>query len=281
MPEIGECYSIAQVLNKEISGSLTEVKTSSKFKTHVLKGNINPSKLIGAKLLKIKAYGKSIWFYFQQDKTFYILVSQLGMSGSWFLNDYMTERGHFHLSLKIGFDWVRYSDPRMFGKVNIFSGENLEELVQRIISVKKWGIDPVSKSIDEIKKALDKVCKGEKSIKEKLLEQNVIFGIGNYLASEVLFDAKIIPTKSSGKLSSNQKDSLSKSIKKWVMLAKDSGGFSFAGGYILPDGSLGDLSDKVKVYQKEGENCSKCSKNKIKKVFMGGRSAFFCDKCQK
>lgn len=279
MPEIGECSSIAKVLNKEISGEVLEGKTNSSFQKNIFKGSIHPKELRGTKLVKIQSFGKSIWFYFKKGEDYFVLVSQLGMSGSWFINDTMTNREHFHLQLKIGKNWVKYSDPRMFGKVEIFKGTDLNVLSDEIIKKKKWGVDPLLNP-ELIYEQILKMRKGSKSIKEKLLEQNLIFGIGNYLASEVLFDARINPKRQASSLTEKECKDLSLSIKKWVNLAVESGGFSFAGGYILPDGSFGDLRDKIQIYQKDGNKCPSCGK-KVIKEFMGGRATFFCNSCQR
>jgi formamidopyrimidine-DNA glycosylase len=233
-------------------------------------------------LLKVQAYGKSIWFFFKKDDKNYIMTSQLGMSGSWFLNDYMKERGNFHFAFKLNNgNWLKYSDPRMFGKIIIYEGQNFDSITKEIIKFKKWGIDPMQSSVKDIAHNLSSLKKSGKSIKEKLLEQNIIFGIGNYLASEVLFDSKINPKEKCSNLSEENFKSIAQSIKKWIILAEESGGFSFAGGYILPDGSLGNLSTKVKVYQKDGGLCPVCKNNKIVKDFMSGRATYYCPHCQK
>lgn len=279
MPEVGECYSIAKKLQEHV-GQIKEITTSKKFSKYILKGKNKPSLLANSKILKIKPYGKSIWFYGETKSEKFIITSQLGMTGSWFINDAMEKRGHVHLRILINKTWLNYSDPRMFGKMYIYTGKSFDQMEPEIIKKHKWGIDPIISSESEILFQLLKLGKSNQVIKVKLLEQNLIFGIGNYLASEILYDAKISPNKKCSNLNKNEFQSIAKSMKKWVMLAKENNGFSFAGGYIMPDGSWGNLAKYIKVYQKEDQPCEVC-KNKITKSFISGRATFYCKKCQK
>lgn len=250
------------------------------FNQYIKKGEWSFSIIKDATLIKTIAYGKSVLFLFEKEGKKQILVSQLGMTGSWFLNDVCKERGHFHLILEFDDIKIKYSDPRMFGKMKIYSGSDFEEIKKQIIKDYKWGIDPLKSDIDEIYDQIIKLKKSGKDIKSKLLEQNLIFGIGNYLASEILFDTLITPTRKCNEISFDEYKTLASSIKKICGLALANKGFSFAGGYIMPDGSMGGLSTFIKVYQKESEKCPICSK-KIKKSFINGRATYFCSNCQK
>lgn len=280
MPEIGECYSIARSIPKEL-GPVKSISYSDNFQKYVLKGK-NPIDLLEeSKFIKIEPYGKSIWFYGEIAKEKFILTSQLGMTGSWFVGEAGKERGHSHLEISLPNFTLTYSDPRMFGKMNLYLGTNYEDMKQEIIKKHKWGIDPIQSSKKDINLKLQGLRKSSQEIKPKLLEQNLIFGIGNYLASEILFDARISPFKKCTSLSDAEINDLSSSIKKWVLKAEKSNGFSFAGGYILPDGSFGNLASSIKVYQKEGNDCPRKDGGKIRKDFIKGRATFFCNKCQK
>lgn len=281
MPEIGECYSIAEKLKPHV-GEISAVSYSSKFHKNIFLDKKQDIKFLkGSKINKIAPYGKSIWFFGEKGKEKFIMTSQLGMTGSWFINDAMKNRGHVHLSLKIKNDTLFYSDPRMFGKIMIFNGSSYQDITNIIMDKKKWGIDPILSEPKEIEKRLYVLSKKTGEIKARLLEQNLIFGIGNYLASEILFDAHISPHRKVRNLSESDMITLAKSIKKLCILALKHGGFSFAGGYILPDGSLGNLWTKIKIYQKDGITCPNCKAGKIKKEFILGRATYFCNKCQK
>jgi len=127
------------------------------------------------------------------------------------------------------------------------------------------------------KKEILKNKKGR--IKIVLMNPEVIAGIGNIYASEVLWQAKIHPEKNVAKLNEKELKSLYQAIKKVLALAVKLGGESFS-DYRKPDGSKGDFDAERKVYNREGEKCERCG-TKIKRIKFGGRSAFYCPDCQK
>lgn len=282
MPEIGECYTIAQKIPE--LGEVVQTQISPRFYRY-----IDSSKTL-KKLLKQPfflakpiAYGKSLWFTISQGNHQGILISQLGMTGSWFLGDQGREPKNDHLTFQ-GLVKLRYSDPRMFGKMKFFwlqPGQTWSELEQQIIKQYRWGIDPYQSSIKQLVKALTRWQKSQKNIKTLMLEQNILFGIGNYLASEILFASKISPYRLGSDLQLSDLQNLAINIKKIVKLAIKTGGYSFAAGYYHPDGSVGTMAKQIKVYEQTGHKCSVCRRAKIKKVFINSRSTYYCPSCQK
>ena len=111
------------------------------------------------------------------------------------------------------------------------------------------------------------------------MDPAVIAGIGNIYAAEALWLAKINPEKSVAKLTDKELKSLYDAIRKVLVLAVKLGGESFS-DYRKPDGSKGDFDTERKAYKREGLKCYHCG-TKIKRIKFGGRSAFFCPKCQK
>lgn len=277
MPEIGECYSIAASIPE--LGEIVDVKISKQAKQHIIKDNQNLHSLKGAFLLKPFAYGKSICFPVNHPKKLGILCSQLGMTGSWFLDDQYLERGHDHFILifKSGRK-LRYSDPRMFGKMKIYtSGNSSEEILKSVIADHKWGIDPLKSPEEDIAQALFQLQKSSSEIKKKLLEQNLICGIGNYLASEILYFSGIHPQQPCNKLTESDLFLIAQYTKETCEKAFKYRGHSFAGGYILPDGSLGSMSQHIVIYGKQ--QCPK--KHKVQEIQINGRVTYFCPVCQK
>jgi formamidopyrimidine-DNA glycosylase len=283
MPEIGECYTIAnQIPSIE---KVENLEKSSKFFKYI-NLNKNCKTIFSAQKLIINkpfAYGKSIWFPIEVDNQKGFLVSQLGMTGSWFLDNCGRPNKNDHLTFFYKNHKLRYSDPRMFGKMQCFlveEGKNIEDLKKEIIKKYKWGIDPFIASIEDLTSQLKRWQKSSKNIKTLMLDQNIVFGIGNYLASEILFASKISPYKLGKQLTQSDLKVLAKNIKKIVEIAIKTGGFSFAAGYYHPDGSVGQMAKHIKVYEKLGQSCPECSAN-IKKDFINGRATYFCQKCQK
>lgn len=281
MPEIGECYTIARKVPE-----LTKVKPATISKRFYK--YINPKKNVqelikaGFTMGKPLAYGKSIWFPIKQGKKQGYLISQLGMTGSWFVDESGRDPKNDHFTVTNGKTSLRYSDPRMFGNLNLFWQDSKEtdlELQQRIIKHYKWGLDPHRTSTLKLIAAVRKWQKSTKPIKSLLLDQNIIFGVGNYLASEILYAAKINPYLAGNQLNEEQLALIVKHSQKIIGVAIKTGGYSFAAGYYHPDGSVGKMAKFIKVYEQEGQECSECS-GIIKKEFINNRSTYFCPHCQ-
>jgi len=166
------------------------------------------------------------------------------------------------------------SDVRKFAKVEL---QKTEELLNSK-EFQSLGPEPLEKSFTFKKfKELLKDKKGK--IKQVLMDQSVIAGIGNIYASEALWYAKIHPEKPTFKLSEKELKNLYKAIKKVLELSIKLGGESFS-DYRKPDGSKGGFDTERKVYKREKQKCFRC-KTEIKRIKVGQRSAFFCPHCQK
>lgn len=162
-----------------------------------------------------------------------------------------------------------FNDLRKFGWIKI---------TNKPISPK--GIDVLSKKFNiQLFKSLTR--KTHKSIKSLLMDQNLIAGIGNIYANDSLFLAKIHPLRPSNSLTINEIKNLYKAIIQEIKKGiKDKGSSGADEAFILPDGSKGQHQRNFLVYQKENQPCLRC-KTPIKRIKQGGRSSFFCPKCQK
>ena len=122
----------------------------------------------------------------------------------------------------------------------------------------------------------NKIKNSEVPIKQILLNQKLIAGIGNIYASEILFDAKISPLTLGKDLEISLIMKLIKSIRKILRKAIRYGGSSIR-DYRSTDGTLGNFQSNFKVYDKEGENIGN---DKVVKIVQYGRSTFYCPKTQ-
>jgi len=167
---------------------------------------------------------------------------------------------------------VALSDARKFAKIELWKKEELEK------ELKKLGPEPLDKNfaLEKFKEVL-KNKKGK--IKQVLMKPEVIAGIGNIYASEILWQAKVNPEKNVANLNGKELKLIYQSIKNVLQLAVELGGDSFS-DYRKPDGTKGSFNDKRKVYKREGQKCFRCG-TKIKRIKFGGRSTFFCPNCQK
>ncbi len=167
------------------------------------------------------------------------------------------------------------SDLRKFAKVELWKTKELEKSEE----IKSLGPEPLEKSFtfEKFKEALRK--KREGRIKQVLMDQIVIAGIGNIYSDEILWRAKIHPFKDISKLSDDELEKIYKAMKKILPLAIKLGGESIS-DYRRPSGEKGFYDKARKIYRKEGKNCPICG-GIIKRVKIGGRSAHFCPNCQR
>ena len=162
--------------------------------------------------------------------------------------------------------------------------------------VRKFGfIDFIKKPIDLInfnqlghepkvirfykKKIIKKIKKSSKTIKDILLDQSFVSGIGNIYASEILFNARINPKSTGIKISIIKLNNLLKIINLILDKAIEKGGSSIS-DYKKVDGDLGYFQNNFRVYGRKGLSCFKC-KNLILQMKQSGRSTFYCKNCQK
>ena len=169
---------------------------------------------------------------------------------------------------------ITYNDPRRFGYVDLIKDAD----IKRHFLLKNLGVEPLSKDLTS--NYLHNIYKKKKTnIKNALLDQKIIAGIGNIYASEILHKAKIKPHRNVNSLKpkelrlivSSTKEILRKSIEKGGTTIKD---------HIQPDGKLGYFKQDLAVYGKKNEKCNSC-KNLIEVSIISNRSTFFCNYCQK
>jgi formamidopyrimidine-DNA glycosylase len=142
----------------------------------------------------------------------------------------------------------------------------------------KLGMDPLDKKFTPayLKEIMAK--RPNKSIKSLLLDQEMLSGIGNIYASEILFNAGILPDRKAVSLSSPEISTLCKSIKKILIKAIQMRGTSVS-DYRDGNGKKGSFQKVLKVYKKHGQKCHYCA-TMIEKSVIGQRSTFYCPTCQ-
>ena len=145
--------------------------------------------------------------------------------------------------------------------------------------LKQMGIEPLEKNLTA--KFLAEKFKGKKvSIKDALLDQRIIAGIGNIYASEALFHAGINPRCKAGSIKPDKLAKLVPSIRKVLKAAIKAGGSSLR-DYRRADGELGYFQHHFAVYDREGKRCPGCTCDVAKTagiqcITQGGRSSFYC-----
>ena len=200
------------------------------------------------------------------------MVFHLGMSGSWRI-DHATLEKHDHLLIET--DQGRkltLNDPRRFGSVDLVATADLEAWP----AFRALGPEPTG----EVTGAwLRQKFDGRTApVKAMLMDQRIIAGLGNIYACEALYRAGIDPRKAAGRVSRAKLDALAAAIPAVLDEAIAAGGSTLK-DFVQPDGELGYFAKDFAVYDREGEPCG-CG-GTVKRIVQGGRSTFFCPRCQR
>ena len=192
-----------------------------------------------------------------------------------FYNSSSLPKKHNHVLIQFKDLEVVYNDPRRFGFFKYLNSK--EDLKKRFNHL---GPEPFFKSFN-LEYLLNYFFKKKKVIKNFLIDQSFVSGIGNIYASEILFLSKINPDKPAMKISLSECKKIILYSRIVLNEAIKKGGSSIR-DFKNTSGVIGNFQKEFKVYQRENLNCSrkKCS-GKIKKKFISNRSTFFCNICQK
>jgi formamidopyrimidine-DNA glycosylase len=227
--------------------------------------------LTGATVTGLGRRAKYGLIHTDRDQT---LVFHLGMSGRWRIEP--EELGpHDHLVLETGAGHrLSLCDPRRFGSVDLVASNALEAWP----TFAAMGPEPLGEALDaaHLKAAL---AGRNAAIKLMLLDQRIVAGLGNIYVCEALFRAGIDPRKAAGKLTRPALERLVPEIKAVICEAIEAGGSTLR-DYAQPDGQLGYFSKQFDVYDREGQDCTRCGAP-IRRFAQGGRSTWHCAKCQR
>ncbi len=201
------------------------------------------------------------------------LVFHLGMSGRWRVDPAEFEK-HDHLILETAAGRVlALNDHRRFGSLDLLRTDSLADWPL----FKLLGPEPLSESFSA--RTLASALKGRSAlIKSMLLDQRIVAGLGNIYVCEALHMAGIPPEMPAGRVTRAKLLLLVQAIKDVLASAIAAGGSTLR-DYAQPDGELGYFFKQWRVYGREGEPCA-CGQPVLRRVD-GGRSTFYCAKCQR
>ena len=227
--------------------------------------------LTGARVTGLGRRAKFGLIHTDRDQT---LVFHLGMSGRWRIDPAEADK-HDHLVIDTAQHRFALCDPRRFGWVDLVATDRLAEWP----SFMAMGPEPLG---DELTvNHLKSVLKGRKQpIKLLLLDQRIVAGLGNIYVCEALYRAGISPRRAGGRVTGPMLERLVPAIRAVLEQSIADGGSSLR-DYAQPDGELGYFATRFNVYGREGETCHQCEDGIIKRVVQGGRSTWYCPKCQR
>ena len=287
MPELPEVEIVKQSLKKKIKDKkIINVLIRNRNLRFKLQNNFEKN-LRNRIINEVSRVSKYLILILDNNK---FCIIHLGMSGTIHLIDKIQKRKttnlsfyqtkilpkkHNHIEFLFSDFKIIYNDPRRFGFFKIFNNKDKLDLYFNRLGPEalntKFNVQYLKKNLKNKKK----------NIKNLLLDQKFVSGIGNIYANEILYYSKLNPNKIASKINSKEIKELVKFSKKVLMLAIKFGGSSIK-DFKNTKGSTGKFQKEFKVYEKNNENCprKKCY-GKIIKIFISNRSTFFCNSCQK
>lgn len=265
MPELPEVQTVVNTLRPHVVGRrIVRVRL---MRSDILSpaGTDLPSLLSGQTVADIARRGKRIVFSLDRGDRFYV---HLGMTGRLVLSS-PEESPPIHTHLRLDLDnarEIRFTDPRRFGGV-WWLGTNA--------APDEMGPEPLATRPQQLGKRLARTTR---AIKNALLDQRVLAGLGNIYVDESLFAAGVHPLTPSNRLTADQIARLNRAIKTTLRRALRHRGSTLR-DYRDADGLPGNFQLLHRVYDRAGQPCARCG-TAIERIVLGGRSTHFCPKCQ-
>ena len=291
MPELPEVETIVRDLNRQLKNKkIISVKSLDKKVFQLAAGEVK--NILGKIIRGVRRRAKMIIF----DLADYYLIMHLKMTGQLVLETKtsLIAGGHptrlpdgqvANEGKKLPNKFSRvifkfndkstlyFNDVRRFGWIKLMAADEFIKFSGRL------GVEPLSRNftLAYFKQALAR--RPKTTIKQALLEQKYISGIGNIYADESLFLALIKPSRQVKTLSGQETKKLWRAIPKILKYAIKHRGTSF-NDYVDAQGEAGNFVKYLKVYGRAGKKCKNCG-GLVKKIKLGGRGTHWCDKCQK
>ncbi|CDG33851.1 Formamidopyrimidine-DNA glycosylase [Parasaccharibacter apium] len=280
MPELPEVETILQSMKASLKGhSLSSVEVNRPDLRLPFPPGLSTI-LLHQTIIQLRRRAKYILMDFQHGWT---LLIHLGMSGRLFIDparQNLPPRKHEHLVLWTSNDHrVALVDPRRFGMVCLFQTEQEHQQPQ----LAHLGVEPLSDQFTAEALAATLVTT-RMPIKNALLDQRRIVGLGNIYVCEALFRARIHPARAADSLSKAETNRLCSLIVEILQTAIAAGGSTLR-DYVHTDGQPGAFQTLHLVYGREGQPCPACLAKgysiPIQRMTQSSRSTFFCPHCQK
>lgn len=273
MPELPEVENLTRQLKSTIeSHIIINVKILFGKLRSIIPINL-ANKTIGAKIINLRRRAKYIILNLDND---YSIVIHLGMTGRVNIQRGFYEiQKHDHLIMTLSNDMTLiYNDPRRFGLIELIKTNDLE--LHRLFA--HLAIEPLEDNFNA-SYLLNKIKNKASSIKNAIMDNRIIVGVGNIYASEALFVSHIRPDRIASSIKPKEAELLVKAIKEILQKAIKAGGSSIR-DFVNIDNQKGGFQNLFSVYGRASLPCYGCG-SIIQKIIQSGRSSFFCPSCQK
>lgn len=269
MPELPEVETVRRTLKKQILGK--RINSIKILYAGIIATDVDSfqKNIIGEHFIDIDRRGKFLIFELDH----YYLVSHLRMEGKFFIKSFDAKiEKHEHIIFYLDDITLRYHDTRKFGKMYLVSKANL----YTDTPLSHIGLEPWDENLTG--DYLLANYKNNTPVKTLLLNQDILTGIGNIYADEILFKSHINPNKKGKDLSLDDCNHIITYTREILSSAIEMGGTTIR-SYTSSLGVIGHFQENLLVHNKEGENCSICGSTIIK-TKVNGRGTYFCPTCQ-
>jgi len=274
MPELPEVETIRRQLERAVVGKRiaeTEVLWAGRL-------NVGADALkkgtVGAKIAKVERRAKLLMIELDNGR---VLAVHLGMTGRLLLSEKKpAPNRHTFVIFRFADGQLMWEDYRRFGFMKLLDAEGLE----KYLAGQGYGPEPLPVSFDENALAACLRKRPRKKIKEVLMDQSSIAGLGNIYAAEALWFARVRPDRPAGQLDEKEIAELLGGIKKTLTGSIENHGTS-ADAYVDAYGKQGTNVPNLKVYDRDGQPCLRRDGGIIKKTVLAGRGTYWCPICQK
>ncbi|CQR48104.1 Formamidopyrimidine-DNA glycosylase [Paraliobacillus sp. PM-2] len=273
MPELPEVETVRRTLKELVVGEIIHDVTVNWSK--IIKHPDDSQRFIelikGEYIQDIHRKGKFLLF----ELTHYTLVSHLRMEGKYSVfqpSEPINKHVHVVFDLKSG-KQLRYQDVRKFGTMHLFSKE--EAKTSKPLSL--LGPDPFEDNYS-IERIIPLIQKSDRVIKNILLDQQVIAGLGNIYVDETLFRAQIHPLRKGSSLSDTELRVILAEAKQTLTEAVEQGGTTIR-SYVNTQGKMGMFQQQLFAYGQENKPCKRCG-HPISKMKVSNRGTHICEVCQ-
>jgi formamidopyrimidine-DNA glycosylase len=268
MPELPEVETIRRSLRPLIGQRIEAVEVVEPRLRRRIADDFG-RQLIGQTIEAIERRGKYLLLHLSGGAC---LLAHLGMTGALLLQPLGTPRqphDHVRFQLSAGLQ-LSYNDPRRFGLLQVGREDEFAELAH-------MGPDPLSDAFSVSQ--LVALARGRKRpVKNLLMDQRALGGIGNIYANEILFRAYIRPGRQVRRLSLRDLTALLRATRTVLHAAIRHGGSSIS-DYRDGQGRAGYFQLRLRVYDRAGKPCPRC-RTLIRRTVHAGRSSFYCPQCQ-
>ena len=274
MPELPEAETIVRDLNRRVPGArVTAVRV---VRPDVLQPGLTPAtlgrRLKGRRIEHVSRRGKNVILEFDGEIR---LVINLGMTGRVVASDAARAAELRHVAVRFELDDGRallYDDARRFGNLDLRDAETWQTRTGEL------GFEPLGDDFTaENLHALTR--RSIVPIRNFLLDQRKVAGVGNIYANEALFRARVRPTRRARTLTKRETAALRDALRDVLTEAIDARGTTFS-AYRDGEGEEGGFEPRLQVYGRDGQPCVKCG-TPIKRIVLTNRSAFYCPKDQR